>query len=105
MLNRFIRELRIEFYWLKKDFIRRFQLDTPIGLIGVIALLSGLGLFILISQGVAKIFRAAIPWVNGSAIGSIYWTSILFAIKVSFMFLLFSASILILLWLKTRSRR
>ncbi len=105
MLNRVVRELRMELYWLRKDLTRRFQLDTPIGLIGVIVILSGLGLFIMISQGIAKIFRAAIPWVSGSAVGSVYWTSIIFALKASFLFLLFSASILTLLWLKTRSRR
>lgn len=105
MLNRFIRELRIEFYWLRKDLIRRFKLDTPVGLIGLVVLLSGLGLFVVISQGIAKIFRSAIPWVSGSAIGSIYWTSIFFALKVSFLFLLFSASIVLLLWFKSRSKR
>lgn len=105
MLYRFWRELRIEIYWLKKELTRRWYLDTPLGVVGIIAVISGLALFILIAQGVAKIFRAAIPWVNGSAVGAIYWTSIGFALKVSFVFLLFCTSLIFLLWLKSRMRR
>ncbi|HHY27064.1 MAG TPA: hypothetical protein GX523_10060 [Desulfitobacterium dehalogenans] len=105
MLNRFIRELRIEFYWMKKELTRRWHLDTPIGIVGVIAVLSGLGLFLLIGQGVAKIFRAAIPWVTGTSVSTMYWSSIGFALKVSFVFLVFATSLLLLLWLKTHYRR
>lgn len=105
MLNRFVRELKIEFYWMKKQITRRWRLDTPVGVVGIITVISGLGLFLLIGQGVAKVFRAAIPWVTGTSVGSIYWSSIGFALKASFMFLLFSTSLLILLWLKTHYRR
>ncbi|WP_041219178.1 hypothetical protein [Desulfitobacterium dichloroeliminans] len=104
MLNRLLRELRIELYWIKKVMIRRWRLDTPIGVVGIIALLSGLGLFLLIGQGIAKVFRAAIPWVAGTSVGTIYWSSIGFALKASSLFLLFSASLVVLLWLKTRYR-
>lgn len=105
MLNRIVRELRIELYWMKKELTRRWRLDTPIGIVGVITVLSGLGLFFLIGQGIAKVFRGAIPWVTGTSVGTIYWSSIGFALKASFMFLLFSASLIILLWLKTHYRR
>lgn len=105
MLNRLIRELRIELYWIKKEITRRWHLDTPIGVVGIITFISGLGLFLLIGQGIAKIFRAAIPWVNGTSVGTIYWSSIGFALKASFMFLLFSTSLVILLWLKLHYRR
>lgn len=105
MLNRFLRELRIESYWIKRELTQRWQLDTPIGIVGIIVIFSGLGLFLLIGQGIAKIFRAAIPWVTGNSVGTIYWTSIGFALKVSFVFLLFCTSLLVLLWLKTHYRR
>lgn len=105
MLNRLFRELRIEFYWVKKELTRRWHLDTPIGIVGVIVLLSGLGLFLLIGQGIAKIFRAAIPWVAGNSVSTIYWSSIGLALKVSFVFLVFATSLLLLFWLKTHYRR
>ena len=105
MLNRFLREIRIELYWIKKELTRRWHLDTPLGVVGIITLISGLGLFLLIGQGIAKIFRAAIPWVTGTSVGTIYWSSIGFALKASFLFLLFSTSLLLLLWLKTRYRK
>ena len=105
MLSRFLRELRIEFYWIRRELTRRWHLDTPLGFVGIITVISGIGLFLLIGQGIAKIFRAAIPWVTGTSVGTIYWSSFGFALKVSFLFLLFSTSLLLLLWLKTHYRR
>lgn len=103
--HRLVRELKIEFYWVKKAMVRRWHLDSPIGVVGIIALLSGIGLFITIGQGIAKVIRGAIPWVAGSSVGALYWSSIAFAIKMSFVFLVFCASIVIFIYLKTSYRR
>lgn len=100
MLHRFLRELRIEFYWMKKEMVRRWHLDTPVGVMGIIALLSGVALFVVIVQGIAKVIRGAIPWVAGSTVGAVYWSSIGFALKASFIFLIFCCSIIIFFLLK-----
>jgi len=105
MLHRLIRELRIEFYWMKKEMVRRWHLDTPVGVMGIIALLSGIALFMLIGQGIAKVIRGAIPWVAGSTVGAVYWSSIGFALKASFIFLLFCSSLIFFFLLKMYYRR
>lgn len=105
MLHRFIRELRIEFYWMKKEMVRRWHLDTPVGVMGIIALLSGIALFVVIVQGIAKVIRGAIPWVAGSTVGTLYWSSIGFALKASFIFLVFCSSVIIFFLLKLYNRR
>lgn len=105
MWHRLIRELRIETYWMKKEMIRRWHLDTPVGVVGIIALLSGVALFMIIGQGIAKVIRGAIPWVAGSTVGAVYWSSIGFALKASFIFLLFCSSLIVFSLLKTYYRR
>lgn len=105
MWHRFVRELMIELYWMKKEMIRRWHLDTPVGVVGIIALLSGAALFMIIGQGIAKVIRGAIPWVAGSTVGAVYWSSIGFALKASFIFLLFCSSLIIFFLLKTYYRR
>ena len=103
--HRLVRELKIESYWIKKEMIRRWHLDSPVGVVGIIALLSGVALFIIIGQGIAKIIRGAIPWVAGSSVGAVYWSSIGFAIKASFVFLLFCSSMVIFIFLRSYYRR
>lgn len=105
MMYRFVRELRRELYWLKKALTRRWPLDTSVGIVGVIAVLSGLGFFLLLGQGIAKIFRASIPWVAGTSMSTMYWFSIGLALKMSFVCLVFITSLLLLLWLKIHYRR
>lgn len=105
MLHYLIRELKIELYWLLRKAKRRWHLDTPTGVMGIIALFSGLALFIVLGQGIAIIIRTSIPWVKGSTVGALYWTSIGFALKASFIILLFVTSFILYLWLKFYYRR
>ena len=105
MLRRLLFELKREIYWLKKDIVRRWRLDTPIGVVGIIVLVSALALFGFVFQGVVTIIRASIPWVKGSTVGTLYWSSLTFALKFSFVFVLFCGSLILFFVLKIHSRR
>jgi hypothetical protein len=72
---------------------------------GILTLISGLLLLIVLGDGVAHAFRAFIPWVSGSRVGEVYWQSVSFGIKTSFMFLLFSGSLILFILLKFSERR
>lgn len=100
MLRRLIREINIELYWLKKDFIRRWKMDTPVGLMGIIAVMSGLVLFVILIQGIAEVIQGTIPWVAGSRVAETYWSSIGYAFKASFAFLAFSISVIVFFLLR-----
>jgi hypothetical protein len=104
MWYRIFREIMMEFYWIKKDIIRRWRLDTPVGVMGIIAIVSGITLSIFICQVVAKIIRGAIPWVAGSTVGALYWSSIGLALKVSFIFIIFCSSLILYFLLKIYNR-
>lgn len=105
MRRGWIREIRIELYWLKKDFFRRWKMDTPVGLVGIIAIISGLVLLVIMAQGIAEIVRGAIPWVAGSRVSTFYWSSFGYALKASFAFLIFCGSIILFFLLKLFYRR
>jgi hypothetical protein len=105
MLHRLIRELSIESYWLRKEIVRRWRLDTPVGVVGIIALVSGIALFMVTVQGIAKIIRGAIPWVAGHTVGTLYWSSLGFALKASFVFILFCSSLIFYFLLKMNYRK
>ncbi|MFZ3101162.1 MAG: hypothetical protein WA131_10240 [Desulfitobacteriaceae bacterium] len=105
MLRRIFRELFIELYWVKKEILRRWKLDTPTGVMGILAIISGLALLVIIAQGATAIFQAFIPYVSGSRIGQTYWSSVSFGIKVSLTFLLFFMSFVLFLMLKFFRRR
>lgn len=105
MRQRWIREIGMELFWLKKDLIRRWRLDTPTGIMGIIAVISGLVLLIFMVQGIAMVIRGAIPWVAGSKVSAIYWTSLGYAIKATLAFLAFSTSVIIFFLLKLFYRR
>jgi len=100
MWRRILRELAIEIYWMKKVMVRRWNLDTPTGVMGVLVLISGLALLVIIAQGATTIFQAFIPYVSGPRIGQTYWSSVSFGIKVSLTLLLFFSSFIIFLMLK-----
>ena len=89
MWRRWIRDLSVELHWVNRNIIRRWRLDTPTGIMGILTLISGLLLLIVIGDAIAHAFRAFIPWVSGSRVGEVYWQSIGFGIKTSFLFLLF----------------
>jgi len=105
MWGRWIRDLSVELYWMRRNIIRRWRLDTPTGVMGILTLISGILLFVVIGNGVSKIFRAFVPWVSGSRVGEVYWQSIGFGIKTSFIFLIFSGSLIIYFVLKLSGRR
>ena len=105
MWRRWISDLSVELHWMKRDIIRRWRLDTPTGVMGILTLISGLLLFVVIGNGISQIFRSFVPWVSGSRVGEVYWQSIGFGIKTSFIFLIFSGSLIIFFLLKLSGRR
>ncbi|SPF56967.1 conserved hypothetical protein [Candidatus Desulfosporosinus infrequens] len=105
MWRRFVSDLGVELHWLKRDIIRRWRLDTFTGVMGILTLVSGLLLFVVLGDGIAHIFRSFVPLVSGSRVGDVYWQSIGFGIKISFIFLIFSGSLVIFLLLKFSERR
>lgn len=105
MWRRWLSDLGVELHWMKRNIIRRWRLDTSTGVMGILTLISGVLLFILIGDGIAHIFRSFVPMVSGSRVGEIYWQSIGFGIKISFIFMIFSGSLIILLLLKFFERR
>lgn len=105
MWRRWLADLRVRLYWLKKDLLRHWQLDTPTGVVGILTVIFGLTLFVSLAQGLAKMFRLFIPWVTGANISEAYWSSVGFAIKTSFVFLAFCVLVLLLFVLKFSKRR
>ena len=105
MWRRWLRELSLELSWKKRNVIRRWKLDTPVVIMGIVTGISALLLLIVIGSGVSQIFRAFLPWVSGARVGEVYWQSIGFGIKTSFLFLVFSASLVIFFILKFSGRR
>ncbi len=105
MKHGWLRELEIEWFWLKKDLLRRWRLDSPVGVMGIIAIISGFALFIVMGQGIAEVIRGAIPWVAGSRVSATYWTSIGYAFKASLIFLVFCGSLIVFFLLKLFYRR
>lgn len=105
MRGRWTDTLKIEFHWWKRDVIRRWRLDTPIGMSGILVIVSGILLLIVLGNGAAHIFRFFVPWVSGSRIGDIYWQSIGFGIKASIIFILFCTSLIAFIAFKFSERR
>jgi len=105
MWRRRIRVFNIELQWMKRDIIRRWRLDTPTGVMGILLLISAVLLFVVIGAGFAYIFRSFVPWVSGPRVGEVYWYSLAFGIKASFLFLLFIGSLITFCLLKLSERR
>jgi len=105
MWRRWIRKLSVELPWMKRNIIRRWRLDTPTGFMGILTLISGILLFVVIGNGIAKIFRSFVPWISGSRVGEVYWQSIGFGIITSFVFLFFCGSLILFFVLKLSGRR
>jgi len=100
MWKRWLRELSLELHWTRRNIIRRWKLDTPTRITGIVTTILALLLFVVIANGVSQIFRAFLPWVSGSRVGEVYWQSIGFGIKTSFLFLVFCVSLIIFFILK-----
>ncbi len=94
MWRRWISILYIEFYWWKRDIIRRFRLDTPTGISGILLVASAIILLFILGNGAAQIFRDYVPWISGRRIGDVYWQSISFGIKAALTFMIFSGSLI-----------
>lgn len=105
MWRRYIRNLSIEFRWMKRDFSRRWKFNKPISVVGILTLISGIILLFVIGSGISNIFRAYIPWVSGSRMGEVYWQSIGFGIKTSLTFLIFIILLVSFLLLNFTKRR
>ena len=105
MWRRWLKDLKIELHWMRRNIIRRWRLDTPTGVMGTLTLLSGLLLFVVIANGVSQVFRLFVPWVSGSRVGEVYWQSIGFGMITSFIFLIFSASLILFFFFKLSRRR
>ncbi|TGE31039.1 hypothetical protein [Desulfosporosinus sp. Sb-LF] len=105
MLKKWTRDMSVELHWMKRDLVRRWRLDTPTGIMGILILISGFFLFMVIGGGVAHIFRSFVPLVSGSRVGEVYWQSVSFGIKTSFIFVIFSGSIIMYFLLKLSNRR
>ena len=105
MWERWIRNLSLELYWLRRNIIRRWRLNTPTRVMGILTLISGILLFVIIGNGISQIFRSFVPWVYGSRVGEVYWQSIGFGIKTSLIFLVFISSLTIFSLLKFSRRR
>ncbi|SDI41994.1 hypothetical protein [Desulfosporosinus hippei] len=105
MWRKWARMVSLEMEWMKRDIIRRWRLDTPIGVMGILLLVSFILLFIVIGGGFAYIFRLFVPWVSGARVGDVYWYSLGLGIKVSFLLLLFIGSLVMFFLLKINERR
>ena len=105
MWRRWIRDLSIELHRIRRNFNRRWRLDTPTRVMGILTLILGILLFVIIGNGISQIFRSFVPWVHGSRVGEVYWQSIGFGIKTSFIFLVFISSLILFFLLKFPRRR
>jgi len=91
--------------WFVRDLVWRWQLDTPTGLAGIITGISGFGCLVILGQGFARMFQAFFPWVSGSRVGEVYWGSVGWGFRISFMFLVFCISLIVFLVLRLTDRR
>lgn len=105
MWQRWIRMFGMELQWIKRDIIRRWRLDTPTGVLGILLLVSAVLLLGVIGAGFAYIFRSFAPWVSGARVGEMYWYSIGFGLKASCLFILFVGSLIMYCLFKLSERR
>ncbi len=105
MWERIRRELLIEYYWWKRHRVKKRQLDSPLGMVGILCIGSGFLLIVLIGQAIAAIFRNMIPIVAGAQVAGAYWSSIVFALKISLFLMIFIISIILILFYRLTRRR
>lgn len=89
-----------ELAWLRLQLKWRWHLDTPLGLMGILVLILGLSLLVTLGQAITALFRNSIPWVSGSQVASVYWQSVVFGIRGSFLFVLFTVTLIVYVVLK-----
>jgi hypothetical protein len=105
MWERIRRELLIEYYWWKRHNVKKRSLDSPLGLMGILFITSGIFLMVIIGQAFAAAFRNMIPVVSGTQVAGIYWASIYFAIKISVVFIIFVISMILILYFRFSGRK
>jgi hypothetical protein len=105
MWERIRRELLIEYYWWRRHTGKKRGLDSPVGVVGILLIISGIFLMTIIGQGFASLFRNMMPLVSGTQVAGAYWSSVIFALKVSIALMVFMISIVIFLFLKFSSNR
>jgi len=105
MWGRWIRDWNVELQWMRRNIIRRWRLDTPTRIMGILTLISVLLLVAVIGNEISRISRSLVPLVPGSRVAEVYWQSIGFGIKTSFLLLIFSGSLITFFLLKLSRRR
>lgn len=105
MWERIRRQMLIEYYWWRRHSGKKSRLDSPLSVVGILFITSGIFLMIIIGQGFAALFRNMMPLVSGASIAGAYWSSVIFAIKISVVLLVFIVSLIIILFLKISAGR
>ncbi len=110
MWERIRREIIIEYYWWRRHTGRRnvskkWRLDSPLGVMGILFISSGIIVTIIIGQAFAAMFRNMMPLVTGTAVAGTYWSSIIFAFKMSMFLIVFISSFIAILYYKFSSGR
>ena len=105
MWERIRREMLIEYYWWQRHSSRRndgkkWRLDSPLGVMGILFMTSGIILMVIIGQAFAAMFRNMMPLVTGTSVAGAYWSSILFALKIVLFLLIFICSFIAILYFK-----
>jgi len=103
--KRIRRELLIEYYWWKRHTVKKWPLDSPFGLMGILFITSGILLMVILGQAFAAIFRNMIPMVNGTQVAGVYWSSIFFALKISIVFMICFVTMIFILYFKFFGRK
>ncbi len=105
MWERIRRELLIEYYWWRRHTVKKWRLDSPVGVVGILLITSGIILTIIIGQAFAALFRNMMPLVSGTQVAGAYWSSVFFALKISIVLMIFIISIIVFLFLRFSRRR
>lgn len=105
MWKRIRRELLVEYYWWKRHAVKKRRLDSPLGVMGILLITSGIFLMIIIGQAFAAMFRNMMPLVSGTQVAGAYWSSVLFALKFSLVLMAFIVFIIVFLYLKFSGRK
>ncbi|UWG97759.1 hypothetical protein LPY66_02715 [Dehalobacter sp. DCM] len=105
MWERIRRELLVEYYWWRRQNIKKKRLDSPAGIMGILLIGAGIFLMILFAQGIAALLRSIIPVVNGTQIAGAYWSSVFLAIKISLGLIILLVGVVFYIIFKVFGRR
>lgn len=110
MWERIRRDILIEYYWWRRHTGRRnvgkkWRMDSPLGVMGILLITSGIIVMIIIGQAFAAMFRNMMPLVTGTSVAGTYWSSIVFALKMSMFLIVFISSFIAILYYKFSSGR